>query len=199
MLACAAVAFACGPRRPAVPAAEPELIVLLADDGGAVGRVSVANQLGATDLDDAREATRVVPGRAPGRAVVLDESDVAKIFGDALAGLPGAPQSFVLYFRLESNDLTDESRARLPEVLKAIASRAVPEVVAIGHTDTTGDRQSNLTLGLSRANAVRDLLVKTGIEKSLIEVVSHGEADLLILTGDEVFEPRNRRVEITVR
>lgn len=200
MLACVAFASACGPRRAAVPTGGPDLVVLLADAGGAVGRASVANQFGRTDLDEAREATRVLPGLAPPTPpVILDEGEVARIFGDVLDTLPSAPQSFVLLFRLESDELTDESRARLPEILKAIAARSVPEAVAIGHTDTTGDRRSNLALGLSRANAVRDLLVKTGIDASLIEVVSHGEADLLIPTGDDMFEPRNRRVEITVR
>jgi outer membrane protein OmpA-like peptidoglycan-associated protein len=30
-------------------------------------------------------------------------------------------------------------------------------------------------------------------------VASHGEAELAVPTTDNVFEPRNRRVEITVR
>jgi outer membrane protein OmpA-like peptidoglycan-associated protein len=33
----------------------------------------------------------------------------------------------------------------------------------------------------------------------MIEVASHGEADLLVHTPDETPEPRNRRVDITVR
>ena len=45
----------------------------------------------------------------------------------------------------------------------------------------------------------RDRLIQAGIVSSMIEVTSHGEADLLIKTADEVAEPRNRRVEITVR
>ena len=50
-----------------------------------------------------------------------------------------------------------------------------------------------------RANAIRSLLVDVGIDPSLVEASSHGEADLLIKTADEVSEPANRRVEITVR
>ena len=33
------------------------------------------------------------------------------MFGDALDGLPPAPRHFILYFRFESEELTDESRA----------------------------------------------------------------------------------------
>ena len=54
-------------------------------------------------------------------------------------------------------------------------------------------------LALKRATTVRDLLVAAGFDGSTIEVTSHGEADLMIPTPDETPEPRNRRVEITVR
>jgi outer membrane protein OmpA-like peptidoglycan-associated protein len=199
VLVCAALAFACGPRRVAVPDPGADLVVLLPDVGPVTGRASVRNQFGSTNLEEARAASAVRPGRAPGPAVVLDEAAVSATFGDALAGLPRAPQSFLLFFPLDSDDLTAESRGRVPEILKALSSFSVPEVVVIGHTDTTGDRQVNIALALSRANTVRGLLVDAGLEPSMVEVVSHGEADPLIRTPDETFEPRNRRVEITIR
>ena len=71
--------------------------------------------------------------------------------------------------------------------------------MVIGHTDTTGAGLSNVELGLKRANSVRNLLVEARLNPALIEVTSHGEADLLVPTGDDVAEPRNRRVEITIR
>lgn len=74
-----------------------------------------------------------------------------------------------------------------------------PEVSVIGHTDTTGPAALNAALGLQRAMAIRDLLVEAGLAADLIDVVSHGEADLLVPTPDDTAEPRNRRVEVTVR
>ena len=62
-----------------------------------------------------------------------------------------------------------------------------------------GDPRANLALGLKRAISVRDILVEAGLAPSTIEVTSHGEADLLVKTPDNTPEPRNRRVEITVR
>jgi outer membrane protein OmpA-like peptidoglycan-associated protein len=47
--------------------------------------------------------------------------------------------------------------------------------------------------------SVRNVLVDAGIAPAMIEVASHGEADLLAKTGNNVAEPRNRRVEISVR
>jgi outer membrane protein OmpA-like peptidoglycan-associated protein len=84
-------------------------------------------------------------------------------------------------------------------VLEALRSRPFPDVAVIGHTDSTGTSESNAALGLTRANTIRNLLVQAGVSPDVIEVTSHGEADLLVKTGDGVLEPRNRRVEITVR
>jgi outer membrane protein OmpA-like peptidoglycan-associated protein len=190
----------CGPRRVVTRVANPDLVVLLPEpDGGAVGRASVSNQQGSVDLEGARAATRVLPGQAPAAVASMSEAEVASVFGEALAATPMAPQFFVLYFRFESNVLTDESRALFPQVLKAVASYAAPEVVAVGHTDTTGDPKANIDLGLNRADAVRTMLIGAGLDAALIEVRSHGEADLLIKTPDETSEPRNRRVEIAIR
>jgi outer membrane protein OmpA-like peptidoglycan-associated protein len=105
----------------------------------------------------------------------------------------------VLNFQFDSEELTEASRRLLQDVRQAVKSYPVPDVVVIGHTDTTGARQSNVELGLRRANAVRSLLVQAGLSTLMIETRSHGEAELLVPTGDNVSEPRNRRVEITVR
>ena len=75
-----------------------------------------------------------------------------------------------------------------------------PDVAVVGHTDTTGTPAVNFELGLRRATMrsqpPRRRRPRRGRSSS---VTSHGEADLLVKTADEVSEPRNRRVEITVR
>src|SRR5262249_27739925 len=113
--------------------------------------------------------------------------------------LPPAPRHFTLYFEFESETLTEESGKLVPEILAAMKPLAAPEVVVIGHTDTMGDAKSNVGLGLKRAMSVKNVLVSAGIAPSMIEVSAHGEAVLLVKTGDNVVEPRNRRVEISVR
>ena len=200
-LLCIALAVACRPPRFAAPVpSEPELVVLLREpDNAALGRASVSNQFGTTNLENDRAATRVTTGQAPTPVTTLDAADVSGIFGETLSSLPMPPQSFMLYFRLDSDELTAASRQLLPEVMRAISARAAPDFAVVGHTDTTGDSKSNHVLGLNRANAVRNLLVSAGLDATLIEVASHGEADLLIRTADDTPEPRNRRVELAVR
>jgi OmpA-OmpF porin, OOP family len=193
---------ACGPKKPAPAPTSPSqaVVVVLPDsETGVTGRVNVGNTAGTAELKAERESTTVSTGNHPGAVTVLSEDDINRLFGPALSALPPAPHHFTLYFKFESDELTDESKALLPEILDTVKQRAVPEVVVVGHTDTMGTARANVDLGLKRATMVRDQLVGVGLDPALIEVTSHGEADLLVPTPDETPEPRNRRVEISVR
>jgi outer membrane protein OmpA-like peptidoglycan-associated protein len=152
-----------------------------------------------TDLTGARDFTIVGVNQPATKVTKMSESEVKRLFGDVLAALPPAPQHFTLFFRFESDELTDESRALVPDILRAMKDRPVPEVVVVGHTDTTGTPAGNFDLGMKRGITVRALLVQAGLDPSAVEVTSHGEAVLLVKTADETYEPRNRRVEITIR
>jgi outer membrane protein OmpA-like peptidoglycan-associated protein len=197
----AGVLSACGPQRVRTPERPGQtLVVLLPDpDSNNVGSATVSNASGTVSLATARESTLVSASAPPSPAAVLSESEVSRIFDDALSALPPPPRQFTLYFRFESNELTDESRAMVPEILKAITGRAVPDLAIVGHTDTTGTPAANFALGRARALMVRDLLVNAGLDATVIDVASHGEAELQVPTADETLEPRNRRVEISVR
>jgi outer membrane protein OmpA-like peptidoglycan-associated protein len=194
----------CASKRgaPAIPVAPPApaLIVLLPDPETQVtGRIRVSNEFGSIDLSAPRAYVRTGSNAAPGPAATLTDDEVKRYFGAALAALPPPPKHFTLQFKFESDTLTDASTALVPDILAAVKALAVPEVVIVGHTDTMGDRKSNVALGLKRATAVRSILAKAGLPESLVEVTSHGEGDLLVKTGNNTPEPRNRRVEITVR
>jgi outer membrane protein OmpA-like peptidoglycan-associated protein len=196
-------ACARAPVRTPEPGPDPKtatLVVLLPDrESAETGRAVVSNAGASAELDAARESTLVAINRAPSGVTVMSEAEVARLFGDLLSALPPPPQHFTLLFRFQSDELTDESRALVPDVLRAVRGRPVPEVVVVGHTDTTGSPASNFDLGLKRATMVRALLVEAGLDPASVEVASHGEAELLVQTGDDTYEPRNRRVEITIR
>jgi outer membrane protein OmpA-like peptidoglycan-associated protein len=192
---------ACGPQRVRTPERPGQtLTVLLPDsDSNTVGRATVSNASGTASLETARASPLVSASEPPAPVAVLSESEIRRIFQDALSALPLPPQRFTLYFRFESNELTDESRALLPEIRKAITERPVPDLIIIGHTDTTGAAARNFELGRTRALMVRALLVAAGLDPAVIDVSSHGESELLVQTADNTPEPRNRRVEISVR
>ena len=173
--------------------------MLLPDsDTKSTGDAGVSNPFGAVDLAEERDAALATADRAP-VLTKLSPADVKNIFGDALSALPPPPRQFTVFFRFESDELTDQSQALIPEILGAAKEHVVQDVVVIGHTDTMGTQQANFELGLKRAMMVRNLLVKAGLDGSTIDVTSVGELDLLVRTPDETPEPRNRRVDIAVR
>ena len=199
MLTVTTIASSCAMRSGRGDDSGQVLVVLLPDsETGHVGRVVVSNPRGSTELASAWSSTRVSLTQAP-MVRRLNEAEVRQRFGDVLATLPPAPRHFTLPFRFDSEELTDEGQRLVQQVLQAVKDFPVPDVVVVGHTDTTGPRDLNVELGLRRAAAVRARLVKAGLNQSSVEVRSHGEVELLVPTGDNVFEPKNRRVEITVR
>jgi outer membrane protein OmpA-like peptidoglycan-associated protein len=175
------------------------VVVLLPDADGRVGRATVSNPAGATALAAAWDSTTASTNQPPAPVRVMSEANMERLFGDALSALPPPLERFALYFRFDSDELTDESLALLRQIVQAVRNRPVADALVVGHTDTTGARASNFELGLKRATTVRSLLVDAGLERSLLQLISHGEEDLLVPTADEASEPRNRRVEITVR
>lgn len=194
------VSTACGPKRISLPVKPGQsLTVLLPDsDSGNTGAAGVSNPHGAVDLDEPREAAVAQSDRAP-VLTRLTDNDVRRVFGDALSALPPAPRRFTLFFRFESDALTDQSQALIPQILAAVNQHVVKDVVVIGHTDTMGTQPANYALGLKRAMMIRNLLVDAGLDGAAIDVTSVGELDPVVKTADETPEPRNRRVEIAVR
>ena len=156
-LLAAGVASACGQLRLRAPERPGQtLIVLLPDDvGDSTGRATVSNPKGATNLESPNAATIASTNRKPTPAKHLSDAEVQRIFGDALSALPPAPQRFTLYFRFESDELTADSRSMVPDILESIKNHPVPELLVIGHTDTTGARAANFDLGRKRAEMVR--------------------------------------------
>lgn len=201
LIALAPAAAGCVHRSVTIPEGRGRtMVALLPDpDSGAVGRAVASSLTRSVELAEARASTVIAGKNGPTPVKTLSEADAAELFGDVLAALPSAPEHFVLNFQFDSDELTAESKALLPQVLKAVKGHPVPEVQVIGHTDTVGTSASNIALGMKRAEMIRKQLVDIGLDPTLIETVSHGEADLLIKTADDVPEPRNRRVEISVR
>jgi len=113
--------------------------------------------------------------------------------------MPPVLVHYVLYFKKDSTDLTEESERILGDILASVLKINPAEISIVGHTDRVGTREKNFRLGLDRASQMMRLLVRKGIDERIIEVSSHGEDDPLVRTNDEVPEPRNRRVEIVIR
>jgi len=175
-------------------------IVLLPDPDGAVGKIEVVNPRGTRVLDRPWESTEVASLKeVPGEARIMEESEVKRVFHEALNAKPQPPVEFLIYFKSESAIPTAESLNSIPAVLETIKKRGSQDISVVGHTDSMGTADYNLDLSLRRAKKVAEILQAEGVDPAIIEIDYFGKAKPLIETPDGVPEPRNRRVEITVR
>jgi OmpA-OmpF porin, OOP family len=175
-----------------------EEVVLLPGADGKTGALVVTHAGHQRTLDSAYATARVKDpgGFARGQA---DATAVREAFAPALSAQPPRPVTFVLYFLGDSDNLTPESTVELQKILPEIAKHPAPEIVVVGHTDRVGTIPYNDALSLRRAERVRSDLVQLGIQRDRITIAGRGEREPIVPTEDEVVEPRNRRVEITVR
>lgn len=183
-----------------------DLVVVLPEDGGKVGAVVITDgkKREITLSAEYASARSDSPGlleldRSPRmKAGRSSAEEVKRAFGAALAAQPARPVSLVLYFT-EGSVLSDESKAVVDRMFAELAKRPAAEITVIGHTDTVGNDAFNDKLSLERAQAVREILIGMGVPAENITAAGRGRRELLVPTGDNVNEPRNRRVELSVR
>ena len=84
----------------------------------------------------------------------------------------------------------------LKEIADAAKEQPRARLVIEGHTDTSGTAAHNQQLSDARARAVAAVLARAGVERARITTEGLGETALAVQTGDEVREPRNRRVVV---
>lgn len=172
-------------------------VVLPNAEGNGVGAITVEEGKTVTTLD---QPYATAESRA-GSSAPVEESrgDINVIFRRAIAAQPILPHHFRLYFTPGGDELTRESKLAYRTVFDDTKQRPVYEIEVVGFTDTVGDLPSNQALSLRRAAAIRDALVRDGLDRQAIAIAGRGKRDLLVPTPDQTPEPRNRRVEITVR
>ena len=131
---------------------------------------------------------------------VMSEADVQRLVRRRAVRPPIAPQQFiaVLPFRVGRTDRR-EPRADAADPAGRQGSARSPTSPSSGTPTRPGRRPATSSSGCRRANADSQPSDRRRHRRVVIEVTSHGEADLLVKTADEVADPRNRRVEITIR
>ncbi|MCF8210844.1 MAG: OmpA family protein [Rhodoferax sp.] len=192
------VACATPPAPTPAPAPMPvSYAVLLENADGTVGNILLQQEKGEVVLNQPRQGANI-DGLATAPYQV-DEERIKRDFGSAMGLRPPLPVNFLLYFESGGTRLTAASQELIPKIVEASSNRPVPDITVIGHTDTAGTAAANEKLALDRARFVAGLLSTAGMVAHELTVASHGESNLLVKTPDDTAEPRNRRVEISVR
>ncbi|MCC7073215.1 MAG: OmpA family protein [Deltaproteobacteria bacterium] len=102
-----------------------------------------------------------------------------------------------LHFETDTDVLTDESQVLLQRV--AAQMHRVPKVRVMigGHADERGDSAYNLALGERRGMTAQEYLLRLGIPRQRIHIVSLGEEQPVAMGHAEDSWSQNRRDEFT--
>jgi len=136
------------------------------------------------------------------------DTECRDAFHAAEAGLkPPAPptpaaadpaRTFVVYFDFDKTAVTAQAKAIIAAAARSGDDRHARVIHVSGFTDTVGTRRYNHKLSIKRAQAVAKALAEAGIAPAMLDVRGYGKSRPAVPTGDNIREPRNRRVEIVI-
>ena len=129
------------------------------------------------------------------------EQNIVTIDADAISkelSANGAISFYGLYFDTGDATIKPESKPQLDQMAKYLKSNAV-SVYIVGHTDTQGVLDANMSLAAKRAQAVVDALKSYGIAGA--RLISKGVGPLAPRASNaaETGRAKNRRVEMVLR
>lgn len=174
-------------------------ITLLPEENGKVGAISLADNKGKEHtINQAYEALDVSQ-KGDIEQKQETQSNVQAKYAEVINALPPKHQSFLFYFGFDKSTLDKKQIAELKEIALLIKEKNIAEVMCIGHSDSTGDKDYNKTLSMLRAKSVAQALSADLIDKSLVTIKYYGDAVPLVSTTDNKANAQNRRVEIILK
>lgn len=109
-----------------------------------------------------------------------------------------APVSYMVFFELGSTKISDQSQNTVAQAAQVFKSKANARIAVTGYADTVGSPAVNMQISTARAKKVADDLMSLGVPASAITTRGAGEEGLLVGTGPDAKEPRNRRAVLVI-
>lgn len=136
----------------------------------------------------------VVSSNAPAGPIVLSAAALTTSLG-----VDGHVAVYSVQFEPDKANLLPASWPQLDEVVKLLKNDAELKILIACHTDGTHADAAGIELSRKRAEAVKDGLVKAGINANRLSAQGIGAAAPLTSNHDEAGRSRNRRVELVER
>ncbi|MEB3338543.1 MAG: OmpA family protein [Leptolyngbyaceae bacterium] len=101
-----------------------------------------------------------------------------------------------IHFALDKDNISPASAQLLDRVVQVLTQYPSLLIDLIGHTDLRNTEAYNQALGLRRATATRNYLIRQGVDPQRITIRSDGESRLKVIGNQPIDHARNRRVEM---
>lgn len=108
----------------------------------------------------------------------------------------GTANNQTYYFAFDNDKLSQKDLASLRHQADFLHKHPQVRVLIAGNTDERGSREYNIALGERRAESVEQILMREGVNKDQVTVVSYGEEKPAVLGHNESAYRLNRRVNL---
>ena len=108
----------------------------------------------------------------------------------------GIFKNYTVHFAYDSSVIQASEKPNLEAVATQLKAASSPVALRVeGHCDERGTEEYNRALGERRALALREELIRLGVEQDRIETISYGNDKPLVIGHDETSYKQNRRGE----
>ena len=104
-------------------------------------------------------------------------------------------KSFIVHFAYDSSAVRTSEKSKVSSVADYLKSNQRDAVRVEGHCDERGTEEYNRSLGERRALALREELIRLGIDSTRVDTLSYGEDRPVASGHDESAWRQNRRGE----
>ncbi|MDC0948895.1 OmpA family protein [Gammaproteobacteria bacterium] len=180
----------------------------LSIDGGVLRIVATVASEAERDslLDDATalaeaNGLRVDDGITVSASAALGEALVAAPSDEDVAAAQDRLSQLdlpTLEFVTNEATLTPVSRQRIAGLIELMRSYPTLRIEVIGHTDSVGDAEFNRALSQRRAEAIKGVLVESGINAGRVVATGRGETQPVADNTTASGRQRNRRIETRI-
>ena len=107
-------------------------------------------------------------------------------------------QNSGVYFETNKYNINNASQETLDKLIGVFKEYQETNILVVGHTDSVGAEEYNMTLSKNRANAVTNYLTTNGISSSRLTTNWFGETQPIYDNSTSEGRAKNRRVNIAV-
>ncbi len=146
-----------------------------------------------TEKNQLAESNRSLSGKLDDLSQQVKTVQTAKAdASEALDGLQGD-----VLFRTGSAEITPDVAHQIQVLAQAVSKSPELKIRVDGYADPRGTIDTNMKLSQDRANAVRDLLLASGVNEQVLEVNAYGKSQSEAVDNDGY--AMERRVRLTLQ
>lgn len=124
----------------------------------------------------------------------LPEAAIAREGDKLYVALPSG-----ILFDVDKKDIKPTARDSIAQAAEVLVKYPDTYITVEGHTDSTGTSEYNQKLSESRADAVRDMLMRDGVPASRLSSKGYGESAPIADNSTPDGRQLNRRVQLEIR